>query len=59
VLTGIFLATTVHARPRTSVKNTLVREEKPGTTKNFLVLPYAFSSESMGFILGLGGGLKG
>lgn len=59
VLTGIFLATTVHARPRTSVKNTLVREEKPGTTKNFLVLPYVFSSESMGFTLGLGGGLKG
>jgi hypothetical protein len=59
VLTGIFLATTVHARARISVKNTLVREEKPGTSKNFLVLPYAFSTESMGVTLGIGGGLKG
>ncbi|MEN8130941.1 MAG: BamA/TamA family outer membrane protein [Pseudomonadota bacterium] len=52
-------ATTVHALPRTSVKNILVREENPKDTKSHLVLPYAFSTESMGFTLGVGGAVKG
>ena len=58
-LAGIFLATAVHARPRTSVKNTVVREENPRGHKSSLVLPYAFSTDSMGFTLGVGGFLKG
>ncbi len=52
-------ASTVHALPRTSVKNILVREENPKDTKSHLVLPYAFSTESMGFTLGVGGAVKG
>lgn len=61
LLTGIFtiMATTLHARPRTSVKSTFIRDENPGTNKSYLVLPYAFSSESMGLTLGIGAGVKG
>ena len=58
-IAGIFLATAVFARPRTSVKNTTIREENPKGSKNALVLPYAFSTESMGFTMGVGGLLKG
>lgn len=59
-LSGLILATSVQARPNTSVKNTLLREENPKeSTKNSLVLPYAFSTESMGVTLGVGGGTKG
>jgi len=54
-----FLATAAFARPRTSVKNTTVREENPKGSKNALVLPYAFSTDSMGFTIGVGGLLKG
>ena len=58
-LAGIFLATAVHARPRASVKNTVVREENPKGHKSALVLPYVFSTDSMGFTGGVGGALKG
>jgi hypothetical protein len=58
-IAGIFLATTVFARPRTTVKNTTVREENPKGSKNALVLPYAFSTDSMGFTIGVGGLIKG
>jgi len=58
-IAGIFLATAVLARPRTSVKNITIREENPKGSKSALVLPYAFSTDSMGFTLGVGGGLKG
>lgn len=59
-LIGIFLATAAYARPRTSIKNVLTREENPRQgTKSALVLPYAFSSESMGLTVGVGGGGKG
>jgi len=52
--------TSVFARPKTSVKNTLDRVENAHKgTKIALVLPYAFSSESLGVTLGLGGGMKG
>ncbi|AGF78128.1 hypothetical protein UWK_01570 [Desulfocapsa sulfexigens DSM 10523] len=58
-LVTIFLVPALQAKPRTSVKNTLTREENPRVgTKNSL-MPYAFSSESMGFTLGVGGGAKG
>jgi hypothetical protein len=58
-LIGIFLATAVHARPRSSVKNTVVREENPRGYKSTLILPYAFSTDSMGVTVGVGGALKG
>jgi hypothetical protein len=59
LLTGIFLATAAHARPRTSVKNTVVREENQKGYKSTLILPYAFSTDSMGTTIGVGGALKG
>jgi len=59
-LAGLFLAPTLQAKPRTSVKNTLSREENhDGSTKNTLIMPYVFPSDSMGFTMGLGGGTKG
>ncbi len=57
---GTFLATGVHARINTSVKNVLTRDENPKKgTKASLVLPYVFSTESMGVTMGVGGGMKG
>ena len=47
------------ARPTASVKFSTTRAENPKGVKNSLVLPYAFSSNSMGFTLGVGGGFKG
>ena len=59
-LAGLILAPTLQAKPRASVKSTLTRAEDPrGGTKNSLIIPYAFSSESMGFTLGVGAGTKG
>ena len=58
-IAGIILATTVLARPLTTVKNTTTRAENPKGTKSILVLPYAFSTDSMGFTVGVGGALKG
>ena len=49
----------VSARPRTSVKTVQLRAENPKGTKSHLVLPYAFPSESMGVVAGIGGGRKG
>ena len=57
-IAGIILATTVLARPLTTVKNTTTRAENPKGTKSILVLPYAFSADSMGFTDGVGGALK-
>jgi hypothetical protein len=60
VLAGLLIVPSLQARPNTSVKNTLTREENPkGGSKNSLIMPYAFSSESMGTTLGVGGGTKG
>jgi hypothetical protein len=59
-LASLLFTPTLQARPNTSVKNTLTRKENPsGDSKNSLVMPYAFSTESMGFTLGVGGGTKG
>lgn len=59
-LASLLLTPTLQAKPNTSIKNTLTRAENPSEgTKNSLVLPYAFSSESMGLTLGIGGGAKG
>ena len=49
----------VQARPRTSVKTIQTRVENPNGTRTRLILPYAFPSDSMGFVVGVGGGTKG
>ena len=60
LLAGTLLATAVHAKPNTSVKNSLTRVENPKQgTQSRLILPYAFSTESMGATFGVGGGAKG
>jgi hypothetical protein len=60
LLAGTFLATAVYAKPNTSVKSSLTRAENPKQgTKSHLILPYAFSTDSMGFTFGVGGGTKG
>ena len=59
-LSNLLLVPILQARPNTSVKNTLTREENlQNGTKNILALPYVFSTESMGFSYGVGGGTKG
>lgn len=58
-IAGVFLATAADARPPTSVKSTTIREENPKGLKSALVLPYAFSTDSMGFTAGVGGLVKG
>lgn len=55
----LFLTADLQARPEASVKFSTTREENPKGSKNSLVLPYAFPSESLGFSLGVGGGAKG
>lgn len=47
------------ARPDASVKFTTIRAENPKEGKEFLVVPYAFPSESMGTTGGIGGMMKG
>ncbi len=47
------------ARPLTSVKTVLTRAENPRATQSSLILPYAFPSDSMGVVVGVGGGMKG
>ena len=60
VLSGLLLVPSLSARPNTSTKSTLTRvENQDNGTKNKLILPYAFSTESMGFTMGVGGGTKG
>ncbi len=54
-----FISSTSQARPRTSVKNTTIRVENPKNMQSTLVLPYAFSSDSMGTTIGVGGMTKG
>jgi len=47
------------AQMPTSVKQSTVRSENPKAGKEWLALPYAFSSETMGLTFGLGGMIKG
>ena len=48
-----------HARPTASVKMSVDRSENLRTKGETLLLPYAFSTESMGFVIGLGGMRRG
>jgi len=55
----LFLAPPLHAKSKATVKYSTTREENPKGSKNALVLPYAFSTESMGFTVGIGAATKG
>jgi hypothetical protein len=59
-LSSLLMVPSLSARPNTSIKSTVTRvENQENGTKNKLILPYAFSTESMGFTMGVGGGTKG
>ena len=58
-IAGALLATAAFADPHNAVKNTIIREENPKGLKSALVVPYAFSTDSMGLTAGVGGMLKG
>ncbi len=59
-LSSLLIVPSLSARPNTTIKSTLTRvENQENGTKNKLILPYAFSTESMGFTMGVGGGMKG
>ncbi len=54
-----FAVPSLHARPNTSIKASLSREENVDNGARYkLILPYAFSTESMGFTMGVGEGTK-
>lgn len=56
----VFLWTEIaQSQPRTSVKTIVIRAENPEGSKSHLTLPYAFPSETMGFVAGVGSGIKG
>ena len=48
------------AKPQATVKQQSIRAENPrADSQETLILPYAFSSDSMGTVIGVGGGAKG
>lgn len=56
----MFTCTTIQARPRATVKQQSIRAENPRADgEETLVLPYAFSSDALGTVVGVGGGAKG
>ena len=55
----ILTAWPVTAQMPTTVKNSTLREENPEGVKELLILPYAFSSETMGLTGGIGAVVKG
>jgi len=59
LIVGLFLTPSLHAKSKATVKYSVTREENPKGSKNALVLPYAFSTDSMGFTAGVGGATKG
>ncbi len=58
-LVWIGWASTAVARTSTGVKYTVTRAENPQEKKETLILPYAFSAESLGLTAGIGAGAKG
>ncbi len=62
IITSVLLFAADHseAKPRATPKQQTIREENTRVGgQETLFLPYAFSSESMGLVLGVGGGTKG
>ena len=49
----------VHASARATVKKKVLREESPSPGREWLVLPYAFATDSLGTVFGAGGLTKG
>lgn len=56
---GLWWAPPSAARPPTGVKYSITRAENPEKKKEALILPYAFSAESLGVTAGAGAGAKG
>lgn len=59
LLFSVFLAAPLHAKPQATVKLSAIREENPKGSKEALILPYAFATDSLGVTVGVGGGMKG
>ena len=59
LLIGITLSLPAAARPPTQVKSAVNRTENPEGFGEYMILPYAFSSESTDFVVGVGGMRKG
>jgi len=59
ILWGSCLAATAFAKPTAGVKSVIDRAETPDRVSETLVLPYAFSTDTMGFNLGLAGMRRG
>ena len=55
----LLLASQIQARPSANVKMSVEREENRRSRGDTLVLPYAFSTEGMGTVIGLGGMARG
>lgn len=53
------LAVQIQARPTADVKMSINRAENANAAGDTLILPYAFSAESMGFTVGVGGMRRG
>ncbi|ROS01981.1 surface antigen-like protein [Sinobacterium caligoides] len=51
----LFVSASVEALPAASVKSSIDRQETPDDAAESLLLPYAFSTDTMGLNLGLGG----
>ena len=49
----------IQARPDAGVKYSVTRKENPNASKNTLIIPYAFPSDSMGTTFGVGGLARG
>jgi hypothetical protein len=59
VVAVTFFSFTAHARPRATVKQQTIRAENPQKGKEWLVLPYGFSTDELGTVFGVGGMIKG
>ena len=57
--TTLFMSSLVEARPPTQVKSAVNRTENPEGFGESMILPFAFSSESTEFVVGVGGMRKG
>jgi len=55
----VLLTNSAGAQLPTTVKNSLIRAENPKGAKEKLIIPYAFSSETMGLTFGIGAMAKG
>ena len=47
------------AKSRATVKRQSIRDENPKIGKEWLALPYVFSTDDLGTVFGVGGGAKG